>query len=780
MGQVPKTGPTRQGSSQEVIYKSPARMAQCRVQRSIIECAVSIINKDGVMKRQLVITIVGCLLVTVTLFMVLPQQSVRAHSSGPTGLDLEYTVGIEKGDDSAHVELSISGLRLGNLVLELKPEAQQGAEKYFSNISASSDGKALVIHSIEEGQWRVHSVQDRVKIKYDVAKIIPFALEHPFAQGNEVAVYIDDEVGYIMAPFFFIYPDPVTFNIRSIRLWFDVPQDWQVVTPYLEEGDHLIVQPVGDLLLSDFINRQQIYMGKMRFYVEKMVGECTIKFGVPEGDESWCTKNFLATEADVKAFVDATAASLEALTEIFGQNPYKTYAMYTNFTKRAGDRQYRYPGTRYFGNGYQYWPEHRWDELVSHMMLSFMDGQWTRPPLEVDHAIEKGIGESYLGHTLARELFEDPSYLAKIYYYYLLYERMLTSNRTEWTEFQEREFQGYVKGEFVGLLLDKEIQKVTNGGKNLADVLRYLYSTYNNTGHVVSYADLQAAIESCTGANLSNMFSQYVYGDEKLPVYEYIEDYRQYFLNYHEVVGSSVWGDLPLYGHTTPFFILIEMAVPLSSHIPAGIYDRRYLDDFASHMLAHYEIDTITEGDVEDALTTLTGSDAAGFFSHWEGSYGRVSLDDLKDWLKDYQKHAAPREIPKINSVSPTEKATDAAVDTSISVTFSRPMDKASTEEAFSISPSAKGKFSWSNNSLVFNPTEDLKYTTTYKITISTKAKDNVGNKISSSYSWSFTTETKPTPPAESKPMSAWVWAIVGIVAAALFSYLLMVRKRGH
>lgn len=580
--------------------------------------------------KRVVMTVFKPILLIMVLFVLLSRTFIGGVSfQGGAGLDLQYRVIIERGDELAHIELVVSGVRSGSLSLELRPEAQE-SESYFSNLSAMSGGRSLRVYNVGQGKWRISSIHDEVVIDYDVAKIVPFAWHHPFASGNEVAVYIDDEVGYIMAPFFFIYP--ANSSISSIRLRFEVPEDWQVVTPYIDEGDHFIVQQVSRSLLTDFICRQQIYMGRMRFYVEKVVDSCTIKFGVPEGDHGRCTEGFLATREGVEAYVDATAAALRTLAQIFGENPYKTYVMYTNFEKLIEGEWLSYPGTRYFGNGYQYWPEHRWDELVTHMVLSFMDG-WSGAPLEAHYFIEKGIGEDYFGHILAWELFRDTSYLAKIYYYYLLYERMLTSNRVGWEE-----FQGYVKGEFVGWLLDKEIQKVTSGSKKLADAFRYLYSTYKNTGHEVTYLDLELAIESLTGTNFSSIFSRYVYGNEKLPVHQYIKDYKEYFLGYHRVVESDVFG-LPFYGHTIPFFILIEMATSLSTHIPAGLYNRKYLDDFARYMLATYEVDEITEKDVEEALTKLTGTDSTGFFGRWQDSYGRLSLEELKAWLKDYQDH---------------------------------------------------------------------------------------------------------------------------------------------
>ena len=570
------------------------------------------------------------------LFLFAVASTAEWSLQGATGASLDYTVTIQKGDRSAHVKLLVSGVRSSSLTLELRQEARdQGVARYFSNISATSNGRAATVQDLGKGQWRIYPIYKQVIVTYDVAKIIPFKLspQLEFATGTEVAVYIDDEVGYIMAPFFFLYP--ANSEISSITLRFNVPSEWQVVTPYLEEDDHLVPQKISRSLLTDFICRQQIYMGKMKFYVEKVSDGTEIRFGIPEGDESWATRTWLATQSDVEEYVDATASVLRAFKQIFGENPFKVYTMYTNFQKwYSRNRWYRYPGTRYFGNGYQYWPEHRWDELVSHMVLSFMHTGWCGPPLIVDWLIEKGIGESYFGHKLAWELFQDPSYLAKTYYYYLLYQRMLASNRVSWNE-----FQGYVKGEFVGMLLDKEIQSLTNGKRKLADVFRSLYSRYKNTGYKVSYTDLQIEVESLTGASFSSFFSRYVYGNEELPIYSYIQDYKQYFLEYHKILESDVFMHAPFYGHTIPFFILIEMAVSLSSHIPFGIYNQKYLHDFASYMLSHYRIDGITEEDVEEALSKLTGTDSTGFFDRWQDSYGRLSLAELKSWLREYQKH---------------------------------------------------------------------------------------------------------------------------------------------
>jgi PKD repeat protein len=100
---------------------------------------------------------------------------------------------------------------------------------------------------------------------------------------------------------------------------------------------------------------------------------------------------------------------------------------------------------------------------------------------------------------------------------------------------------------------------------------------------------------------------------------------------------------------------------------------------------------------------------------------------------------------PTVVSHSPT----GTGVGTTITITFSEPMNKSSAEEAFSVSPSVAGTFSWTDNTMTFTSGMDLSYETTYTVTIDTAAADLAGNHIESAYSWQFTTETAPdtTPP---------------------------------
>ena len=74
----------------------------------------------------------------------------------------------------------------------------------------------------------------------------------------------------------------------------------------------------------------------------------------------------------------------------------------------------------------------------------------------------------------------------------------------------------YDKGGIVGMLLDLEIRKRSNGAKSLDDVLRSLYNEYAKGGRNYTPEDFQRVSEQMAGASLNQFFSRYVRGTEEL------------------------------------------------------------------------------------------------------------------------------------------------------------------------------------------------------------------------------------------------------------------------
>jgi predicted metalloprotease with PDZ domain len=74
----------------------------------------------------------------------------------------------------------------------------------------------------------------------------------------------------------------------------------------------------------------------------------------------------------------------------------------------------------------------------------------------------------------------------------------------------------YDKGHVLGLLLDLEIRKSSNGAKSLDDVMRYLYAEFYKKNRNYTPEDFERAAERMAGRSLESFFQRYVRGREEL------------------------------------------------------------------------------------------------------------------------------------------------------------------------------------------------------------------------------------------------------------------------
>jgi hypothetical protein len=99
----------------------------------------------------------------------------------------------------------------------------------------------------------------------------------------------------------------------------------------------------------------------------------------------------------------------------------------------------------------------------------------------------------------------------------------------------------------------------------------------------------------------------------------------------------------------------------------------------------------------------------------------------------------APKET-EITVVAQTPNGGDVALDSAISVTFSRPVDRRSAERSFALYPPVKGSFTWSDQTLIFQPAEPLRTKTSYRVTIRPGLRDTRGYTNRFMTSWLFRT----------------------------------------
>ncbi len=100
---------------------------------------------------------------------------------------------------------------------------------------------------------------------------------------------------------------------------------------------------------------------------------------------------------------------------------------------------------------------------------------------------------------------------------------------------------------------------------------------------------------------------------------------------------------------------------------------------------------------------------------------------------------------PQIISFMPEDGSTDVRLSSQITVRFDIPMDKASVQNAFAISPSVTGTFTWSDNDKVleFTPSSKLMKDTQYTVTVDTSATTIFGISLETPLSFTFKTRKK-------------------------------------
>jgi hypothetical protein len=573
--------------------------------------------------------------------LVSPLQNKVKASGNP--ISLFYTVTIPEKGNTFHIHISIQGLLRG--MFKLTHINVNGAKhpKQYHNISARQGNTSVPINVVYLDNkynitwWQSFQNGGSLDIDYDVDNIVLSPQSNNSSsvkQPHDVNVYIDNQrnCGMIYGAATFLIPCNVDgYYASQIKIKFEFPKDknWKIVCPYKEiDDDTYVVAPTSRDLIVDFASRRGIYFGKMKFFSEKKVGNCTIEFGILEADESYYMNSLIKNQNDLDHNVELTSKAVVALTKMFGNNPYPVIPIADSIIVHG----YRYPSGAGIVGGNQYWPSNRYDETVGHLFYSWMrETYWT--PTGSNYLICKGIGEFYYGNKIAYEVTKKRQYLGKIYANYLVYKRALGTRYFDREEIKD----AYYRGMVVGLYLDKLIQKETQGTKSLDNVMGYLYKKYKNTGHEINNKDLEAAINIVTGQDNSDVFNKYVYGDNEIPVQDYIQPYKSSFPDFIKILNSDEWPGKNYHGYTIPFFVDLEMAIRSPIHLPVGILVLNHYDDFAKYVLKNYDIDTLTKEDMVESLNKLTSvEDNSDFFEQWKDSYGELSLEEMKEWLKSY------------------------------------------------------------------------------------------------------------------------------------------------
>lgn len=97
----------------------------------------------------------------------------------------------------------------------------------------------------------------------------------------------------------------------------------------------------------------------------------------------------------------------------------------------------------------------------------------------------------------------------------------------------------------------------------------------------------------------------------------------------------------------------------------------------------------------------------------------------------------------QVSGVSPGRGKTGVSIGAPISLTFDQPVDHASAEQRFSLSPAADGNFTWQNQTMTYHTS--LAKDTSYQVSEAAGVHSTIGLDLASTFSSSFATEESVT-----------------------------------
>ncbi len=147
--------------------------------------------------------------------------------------------------------------------------------------------------------------------------------------------------------------------------------------------------------------------------------------------------------------------------------------------------------------------------------------------------------------------------------------------------------------------------------------------------------------------------------------------------------------------------------------------------------------DNLTLGTTYTATITTGVTDVAG-----------NNLASNLSWSFTTEQESVP---PSVISTTPSDGATNVSTSTSITATFSEPLNPATVNgSTFSVEvggSSISGTVSYSDNTATFTSDADLPFGSSFTVTITNGVQDPAGNPLVGNKVWTFTTEQESTPP---------------------------------
>ena len=384
-----------------------------------------------------------------------------------------------------------------------------GYARYLRDLTVTdTNEETLPIEEIGKTQWVVEvNGASPVTLHY---KVLLNHDERDWPFGRNEAPYAQEDC--VFWPGYALF---ITGEVKDIELRVDVPDNWNVSTPWeqVEPNEHRFVCEDQDDLM----------------YAYLVLGEYCKRIA-RSGD----AEVVLATGGHFKTSMDEVQKTVEALlkaySQVFGGTPKGQMLFVANPYGEKGHLGGGVSGRSIsvqVGGELDEASRGFWLPLVAYMVCSIWVAGKAINFREQEYWFSAGFPEYYSEIVAARlGLTSENDFLRnfeRTWESYLFRQGDLSIREAGEDKSANRELV-YDGGSLVAAALDLQIRNLTQNQSSLDDVMQQMYREFGITGITYTMNDVIRIVSQIAGEDFKPFFGKYVIGTERLPLEEYFED----------------------------------------------------------------------------------------------------------------------------------------------------------------------------------------------------------------------------------------------------------------
>jgi len=554
---------------------------------------------------------------------------IQTATVEPRSNKLTYFVEITPGK-AISVKVLIEGISQGQISFALQNgNSGSNINLAVSEVTATNiTGEELAV-TVNGTIWKITTGGNRILVlSY---KIEGNQKDSDQEYGRNIST-LTSEGAFFINQFIFAYPSD--FQPLEIFIQFIAPPKWVVGTSFVPLGNNLYKVEGLPSMPSDFL-QNVTRLGYAEAVESERCNSIEIVFTAYRPSQSgyeafWLPSYQNTKQQQMHEYIQLVCASIVSFEEMFHGWP--GGSRYWISTLPTGGNEIPMAWNRWM----QAWPRERFSQIPHHVLHAWI---WW----EEDSLIRLGEPEwmwvqegipTYLGHQFSMAGSDKYNFRGMIYTSYLITKRAKVYNLLN-----KNTVNHYAYNEMRVLSLDNEIQRVTNGEKNIRDFLGLLGNKYGRPEHLITRYEVLQTLYELTGRDFSHFYSLYMTGEVSAqlpPVEDVIGNYENDFFIWLDQYISTDGRGADAKGFRTMFFISLEISLQKGEGVDSEHYVAEgngigNLDEFKQALLNKQS--PITEEDVIQVLSSITGQDESDFFQFYTIGNFKTSVEEIELWL---------------------------------------------------------------------------------------------------------------------------------------------------